>query len=93
MGKAKGKTVTYKVTLTERDAASFLIALDHASENGQLADPFDVQMVEKDRAWSALQREDMVNAILRSDLNDVQEKDLNEMDSYELDQHLHQLTR
>ena len=47
MSKAKGKTVTYNVTLTERDAVSFLELLDNASEEGKLAAPFDVQLVPK----------------------------------------------
>ena len=82
--KPKGQTVTYMVTLAERDSASFLTALDNASEEGQIAEPFNVQLMEDRAALTALQRGTMIRTILRSDLNDINEDELNGMDDYEL---------
>ena len=92
MSKAKDKTVTYQVTLTERDAMTLLTMLDNAAEHGALADPFDVQRIEGDRiALTVLQRDNFIQRSLRIEPNGIQEHDLKDMDDYELRQHMHQL--
>ena len=90
--KVKGPTITYQVTLSERDAMTLLTMLDNASEHGAIADPFDVQRIEGDRiALTVAQREDMIQRALRNGLNEHSEYDLKDMDDYELRQHMHQL--
>lgn len=92
MAKAKGKTVTYTVTLTEKDAVTFLELLDNASEEGELVAPFSVLLMEDNRvALTAMQREAMVQDALCYTINTYTEQELYDMDDYELRQHLHQL--